>query len=205
MSATKKKACEKVVATIRQKLAQSDSNYVDAILLLKKLEIGGDWRFASGGDRGFDDFIQSNFPGKIPPTLYRKAVSAIELYGEDFIRKIGVFSSSHLTVEKLSKSSRSRSRVKKLLLEYVKKHKVSPTPSVVKKTIRTAYPDSFPNRRRSSAELLRENERLKAENDVLRAEKQKLEAEITLLKAEISDLKASKKPRRRSRDAHAPC
>lgn len=186
-----KRACEQAVKQVREILARRESDLVDAFQILRKVEVDGSWRFAAGGESGFDAFLQANFPGKVPPSLYHKAISAIDLYGEALIRKIGVYASTHLMAEKLVKNARVRARVKKELLAFVKKHGVAPTAGAVRKVVLGISPSAVVPRRRKLSELIRENEQLRAENAVLRAENARLKAENEMLRLKPRGRRAS--------------
>jgi hypothetical protein len=182
---SQKKSCEKEIQQIREILSGIESGWVDALLILKKVEAEGSWKFAPGGGGRFEDFIQSNFPGKITNNLFQKTMSAIGIYGEDIVRRVGVHSCTYLVRDEVVKG---RKKVAARLTAYLKKHGVAPTPSAVRKMVMDVCPEAFKERKVSTgkSDLIRENAALKSRVKVL-------EAEVSLLRAQIEERKGAKK------------
>jgi hypothetical protein len=180
-----KKGCTKEIQQVRDILAGIESGWVDAFLILKKVEAEGSWKFAPGGDGGFEGFIQTNFPGKITQNLYRKAISAISIYGESLVRRVGVHSCTYLVRDEALKG---RKKIVAKLEAHLKKHGVAPLPSVVREIVKEVCPAAFPEKKvsTSTAELIRENAALKSRVRVL-------EAEVSLLNAKLEEKKGTKK------------
>jgi hypothetical protein len=171
------------IKQVKDLLAQSEGNWVDAFLILRKVEDEKTWMMAKGGCQSFQEFLKSNFPDKIAYGFYRKSIAAVELYGEDFIRRVGVRCSHALMQDEVAKNSGRRETLTRKLEAYVRKHGVAPTVAIVWEVVRDVAPETAKRKpaRRKTADLIQENAKLRAENEQLRAENEQLRAKVKKL------------------------
>jgi hypothetical protein len=70
---------------------------LDEILELQKVEKSKVWE--TGQYKSFEDFLTQEFPGLLTKKQYRDVCNAIEIYGVEHIRRVGVHACSALLVQ----------------------------------------------------------------------------------------------------------
>jgi len=181
------------VKQVKELLAQNESNWVDAFLILRKVEHERIWMTAKGGAQSFPEFLKANFPDSIAHSFYKKGILAIETYGEDFIRKVGIRNSHALMQDEVVTKSGRRETVTRKLEAYVRKHGTAPKPETVWEIVRNVAPETAKRKpvRRKMADLIRENEQLRTENAKLRQENDQLRARIRPTRGRSSSSQAA--------------
>lgn len=172
------------VSKVRSLLAGAESSWVDAFVILRKVENEGIWQVAQGGVSTFEEFLKANFPDAIAYRLYRKAILAIETYGDGLIRKVGVRSATAITIPALIESKSKRGMVAKALEAYHARYGIAPAPKTVWEIVRKAAPEAIPEPkpRLKTSDLAKEN-------SLLQAEVARLQGEVTRLEKENDSLR----------------
>jgi hypothetical protein len=85
---SEKKRYEKVLQEVRDLLAVWQSAGVDLFMRLREIDRGEEW--IPGGHSSFQNFLKSEFPDVIGIERYNNVIRSIDVYGEDFVRKVGI-------------------------------------------------------------------------------------------------------------------
>ena len=131
MTSQKARTLNDAITRVKGLLSQSESNWVEAFIILRKVENESTWMMAKGGCQSFQEFLKVNFPDSIPYTFYRRGIAAIELYGADFIKKVGVRSAHALMQDEIATNNGRRETLTRKLEAYVRKHGTAPRLSLI--------------------------------------------------------------------------
>lgn len=130
---------QKAVEKIRACLARWLESGVDLFLTLRDVERAGDWK--APGHAQFVDFLKAEFPTALGIERYQNVVKAIDLYGIDFVRRIGVHSCHALGVEAVARDPARIALVKASIEHHIFEHGAAPDDNKVRDIVRGIAPE----------------------------------------------------------------
>jgi hypothetical protein len=150
---------ENAVNEIRELLKNWFESGVDLFLKLRDVDRSGIWKHP--GHATFADFLRAEFPTALGIERYQNVVNAIDMYGVERVKQIGIESCHALTVKALAESPEKRDRVLSGIDNFVQTNGCAPDRNKVRELIAAVAPET----RRAPKELLEveEIQRLRAE------------------------------------------
>lgn len=173
------------VSEIRTLLGRAHSAWVDVFLRLRVIDLDGLWKV--GGHATFSDFLRSEFPNALGIERYTHAIQAIQLYGEDTVRRVGVASAHAMIARPFQEDAAKRELLVASIDRAFQANGVAPDVNEVRKLARGIAP-VLVQPARVTQQVLRERETL-SEVARLRARVRELEAENAKLKKQLAKLK----------------
>ena len=154
------------------------------VLALRKVEEQGDWKLA--GHNHFGDFLRAEFPNAIGVHRYTNVIQAVELYGEDLVRKVGPDAAHAMCRPEVAGNDTRRAELASAVKEHVATQGHAPQVSWVRSQIHRIAPETnrAPRLTGMAAELAdvkRERDELKRENTKLTRENARLTKELARL------------------------
>ena len=180
-----KASYESAVGNIRGLLSNWFESGVELFLELKKVDDSGIWKHP--GHATFGDFLRAEFPTALGVERYQNVINAINVYGVERVKQIGIESCHALTVKALVEDESKRTRVLQGIDSFVKKNGCAPDRNKVRELVASVAPET----RRTPKELLgpetelalrRELQSAKVRIKELERENKKLEKEIAQLR-----------------------
>jgi len=166
MSWTKKQqqAYDRMVVEAKVKYNSAQESWVEFVLYLWKIEDDGVWKHPSYN--GFGDFLKQEFPTAWGLARYTNVKRAIQVYGEDFMRRMGIECAHAITVDAMITDAQHVSKMKEACEAHFEEHGVMPGIDDVYKIrsniVQLPKPVSrLVERRRRERELQQENSQLR--------------------------------------------
>lgn len=88
---------------------------VEVFIELQRVEREGHWRAAQHAT--FSDFLRAEFPTMLGIVRYTNVAKALDIYGADFVRKVGIESCHALVVDAIASNPRHVEEVKRTVEE----------------------------------------------------------------------------------------
>ncbi len=171
---------QRSVSEIRELLANWFESGVDLFLKLRDVDRSGIWKHP--GHATFADFLRAEFPTALGIERYQNVVNAIDMYGVERVKQIGIESCHALTVKALADNPEKRARVLAGIDNFVQTNGCAPDRNKVRELVSSVAPET----RRLPKELLEssEIERLRSEMRVATKRIQELERTVARLQKE---------------------
>lgn len=150
---------------------------IDLFLTMRKIEKQGDWKLP--GHATFNDFLRKEFRNALGFEKYNNVIQAIELYGENFVRTIGVEPCHTISISAMAESPENREELVSSVKEHIDLHGSPPDRNKMRNIVL------------GIAKLAKEPS-IETELVRLRAEVKKLRAECARLKEHVVDLEAER-------------
>lgn len=187
---------EQTVNEIKQLLSRVHSAWVDVFLKLRDVERDGVWKM--GGYAHFGDFLREEFPNALGLERYTNGIRAIELYGEDLVRRVGVQAAHAMCVEAVAKDDGRRAQLTESINLHIADHGVAPDVNKIRDMVRGIAPEVVrPSRETRSvqaiAHLKAENAELKKQLRVANRRIKELESELARAQKPVRSTKGGKK------------
>jgi hypothetical protein len=175
---------------------------IDLFLELKKIDESGVWKHP--GHATFGDFLRAEFPTALGIERYQNVINAINVYGVDWVRKIGVHACHALTVKALVDDPQKRQLVRASVDQFMATNHCAPDVNKVREIVLGAAPEA----RKPPKELLEvvELARLRVELKIAKKKIVELEHETKRLQKENKRLAAVDQRRgtaKTNRSAHS--
>lgn len=180
------------VTEIRTLLGDWFKSGVDLFLKLREVDQSGIWKHP--GHATFADFLRAEFPTALGVERYQNVINAIDMYGIDRVKQVGVDSCHALTVKALQDSPAKRARVLLGIDTFVKTNGCAPDRNKVRDLVSSVAPES----KRPPRELQAADELV-----LVRAQLTEAKKRIKELEAEVRELRRSKQGRQSARSASA--
>lgn len=188
MSAVKLNTYTKTVARVRELLAHWLETGLDLFLELRRIELDGIWKLP--GHAGFQDFLSAEFPNTLGIERYNNVIQAIELHGEDFVRRVGVHSCHALVVRAVAENPEHAKLVRASVLHHVEQHGCAPEQAELRKIVRGVVGDFV--RPAASTRAVGALARAQEELRRLRARLREVEAECESLRKAVAKTQSAK-------------
>jgi hypothetical protein len=187
-------AYEQAVSKIRTLLANWLESGVDLFLELRAVETQGIWKTPE--TPMFSDFLQREFPNAMGLNRYGNVIQAIEIYGVDRVRALGVESCHALLAPGATADTANVQLVEASLDQFINANHCAPSPKEVRRIVNGVIekkaplaPSTRAVQRQGSLEL--ENARLKTEVAALTKEVTALKRENARLQKQVGKAKAA--------------
>jgi hypothetical protein len=180
---------QNAVTEIRKLLVDWFENGVELFMKLREVDQSGIWKHP--GHATFADFLRAEFPTALGVERYQNVINAIDMYGIERVKQIGVDSCHALTVKALQDSPTKRARVLLGIDTFVKTNGCAPDRNKVRDLVSSVAPES----RRPPRELQAADELV-----AVRAQLAEAKQRIKNLEAEVRELR---KKRQSARGASA--
>lgn len=161
------------VSELRGLLANWFESGVDLFVRLREVDREGIWKLP--GHATFADFLRAEFPTALGIERYQNVVNAIDVYGVERVKQVGIESCHALTVKALVEDESKRARVLEGIDSFVRTNGCAPDRNKVRDLVASVAPET----RRTPKEL-----RGSETEEALRGELQAAKAEIRELKGE---------------------
>ena len=181
MTQITKSGYDGAVKKIRALLTDWFESGVDLFLELKKIDQSGIWKHP--GHATFSDFLRAEFPTALGFERYQNVVNAIEVYGIERVKQVGIDACHAITVKALVENKPKRDKLLDGIDNFVKKNGCAPDRNKIRELVAAVAPES----RRPPKELLETNEL-----GLLRQALAEAKARIRELEKEVRDLKKKK-------------
>lgn len=122
-------ACKRIRDLLRSWLESG----IDLFIALREVETSGDWKL--GGHDRFQDFLLVEFPDALGFDKYQRVMRAIDVYGLDFVKGVGVHCALAAADARVFESQKSIEKVKKRIREAMSSGRL-PEISEVRKIVR---------------------------------------------------------------------
>lgn len=175
---------EQAVIEIKELLSHVHTAWVDVLLRLRDVEQDGCWKI--GGHAHFQDFLRSNFPNAIGFEKYNNGIRAIELYGEELVREVGVQAAHAMCVQSVASDGERVMAVAEHVRMHIAENGVAPGVDWIRKVVSQVAPESAKPMRLTRGVIEREQLRVELQN--LKTENRALKTENRALKKEIASL-----------------
>lgn len=157
-------AYDQMVAEAKDRFNSAQESWVEFVLYLWKVEDKGVWKKPSYS--GFENFLKTEFPNAFGLVRYTNAKRAIQVYGEDFMRRMGIECAHAITVDAMITEQENVKKMKEACEAHFDEHGVMPGIDDVYKIrsriVRLPKPVSrLVERRRRERELQQENSQLR--------------------------------------------
>jgi hypothetical protein len=171
---------QSTVIEIRALLANWFESGVELFLKLRDVDRSGIWKHP--GHATFADFLRAEFPTALGIERYQNVVNAIDMYGVDRVKQVGIESCHALTVKALADSPEKRARVLAGIDNFVGTNGCAPDRNKVRELVSSVAPET----RRAPKELLEtlEIERLRVAMKEATKKISELERTVTQLRKE---------------------
>ena len=182
------KKYDDTVAKLREGWKDYLSSGVDFFLELQKVETDGVWKF--GGHQDFREFLKREFPNTLGFDRYQNVIRAIEEWGVEFVREVGIDSAYAITPKwatPVLTSPKKKAEVEAQVRVHIKRDGCSPGPAKIRDILRQVAPETRRVTPERKAVLQAEKEITEVET--LRARVKELEHENAVLKHENAKLK----------------
>lgn len=176
----------KSVERIRSLLTNWLESGIELFIELKKIDESGVWKHP--GHATFGDFLRAEFPTALGIERYQNVINAINVYGIDWVRKVGVHACHALTVKALVDSAEKRQLVRDSVDQFIATNHCAPDVNKVREIVLGAAPEA----RKPPKELLEvvELARLRTELKLAKKKIVELEHETKRLQKENKRLAA---------------
>lgn len=173
---------EKAVSEIRTLMANWFEAGVELFLKLREVDQSGIWK--QPGHATFADFLRQEFPTALGLERYQNVINAIDMYGVDRVKQIGIESCHAMTVKAMQDSPEKRALLLSGIDNFVKMHGCSPDRNKVRELVISIAPET----RRPPRELLATFAEAKLREELAKAKARvkQLEKENRELKKQIS-------------------
>jgi polyhydroxyalkanoate synthesis regulator phasin len=197
MTNIQKSQYDKAVGEIRELLANWLESGVDLFLRLRDVDVSGVWKLP--GHATFSDFLRAEFPTALGIERYQNVINAIELYGVERVKQIGIESCHALTVKALAEDATKRAQALAGIDTFIKKNGCAPDRNKVRELVASVAPET----RRPPKELLEPEEiaLMKQKLEAVKTELNAAKKRIRELENEVKKLRGKKSGRRAA--AHA--
>jgi len=172
------------VAEIRKLLADWFESGVELFMKLREVDQSGIWKHPEHAT--FADFLRAEFPTALGIERYQNVINAIDMYGVERVKQIGVESCHALTVKALQDSPEKRARVLLGIDSFVKTNGCAPDRNKVRELVSSVAPET----RRPPRELQAADELV-----ALRVRLAEAKQRIKELEAEVRQLRAGERRR----------
>ncbi len=188
-----KKGYENAVHRIRGLLEKWFESGVDLFLELRTVDSSGVWKHP--GHATFADFLRAEFPTALGIERYQNVINAIDVYGIERVKQVGIESCHALTVKALVENEEKRALVLEGIDNFVRTNGCAPDRNKVRELVAAAAPETrkLPKEltevfltaelkaaKKRIGELEREIKKLKKENEKLAARKGRSENSHTV-------------------------
>jgi hypothetical protein len=156
-------AYQAVIVEAKQKYNAGHVAWIDFVMYLREVELSGAWR--RPGDSQFAEFLRREFPTAFGAERYSNIVKAVEVYGREFMARVGVEAAHCLTTDAMLTTKGAAGEVRGWCEEHWRVHGVMPGHEEV-----LGYTKKFSDEpRRPPRLVLQQTEvrRLRAENQQL--------------------------------------
>jgi hypothetical protein len=119
-----------LVKEAKAKFNAAQGEMVDFVVYLREIEHGGRWRLPQYA--GFGDFLAAEFPAAFGVRRYQNIAKAIEVYGSDFMRRMGADSAHALTVDAVLVEPANVAKIREWCEAHWMKHGVMPDANTVR-------------------------------------------------------------------------
>lgn len=175
---------ETAVARIRTLLANWLESGVDLFLALREVETKEVWKTPETPT--FGDFLQREFPNAMGLNRYSNVVQAIDIYGVERVRSVGV-EACHALLAPGATADTSRVRlVEASLDQFMSANHCAPSPKEVRRIVNGVIERKAPLA--GSTRAVQRQSNLETENAELRAQVAALTKEVASLKREKARL-----------------
>jgi len=178
------KTYQALLERVRALLAKWQSSGVDVFLALREIEREGTWKL--GMHHTFQSFLTREFPDVIGIHQYNHVIRAIEEYGEDFVRTVGISSSHALIPHEVVSKPERKAEIKAAVMHHVSKDGCAPGLPKIREIVRSVAPET--RKPCQEVQAVRQQAREQTEIARLRARVAELETENAELKKEIERL-----------------
>ena len=191
------RAYDKMVKKAKSIYNQAQGSWVDFVIYLIEVEDSGVWKHPNYS--GFGDFLGVEFPAAFGMTKYINARKAINTYGANFMRKLGIECSHTITRDAIITDEQHIKKLREMCEAHFSNNGVMPAIYTVNKFVKKIVPiengtTRLIEQRKRTRELEKELSKLKTENKeflkaVIRAEKEaeKLERKATRTDSKVSN------------------
>lgn len=175
-----------VVSEVRELLSRWFESGVDLFLKLKEIDASGVWKHP--GHATFGDFLRAEFPTALGIERYQNVINAINVYGVERVKQIGIESCHALTVKALVEDEVKRTKVLSGIDNFVKTNGCAPDRNKVRELVAAVAPET----KKSPKELRldEETERMRTELALANKEIRDLKRENARLTKEVEKLRA---------------
>lgn len=175
---------DEAVNELRELLTNWLESGVELFLKLRDVDMSGIWKLP--GHATFADFLRAEFPTALGFERYQNVINAIEIYGVERVKQVGIESCHTLTVKALVENPEKREAVLSNIDIFVDKNGCAPDRNKVRDIVLGIAPEArAPGREMRE---LTELARLRAETESLRRELRELKKENRALKVECERL-----------------
>src|SRR5690606_38221218 len=124
----------------------------------------------------FGDFLKKNFPNVMGLEKYMNGISAIELYGEELVRKVGVEAAHAMCVSAITSSDERRNKLVASIQAHIEDYGVAPCRDTIRNIVKGIAPEI--QKPHKTTRSILEIERLRSENNELRKEVKLLQKKV---------------------------
>lgn len=183
----KREGYDGAVAEIRSLLVNWFESGVDLFVKLQAVDRSGVWKHP--GHATFGDFLRAEFPTALGIERYQNVINAINVYGIERVKQVGIDSCHALTVKALIDDDGKRARVLSGIDNFVKTNGCAPDRNKVRELVASVAPET----RKDPKELreLDETAKLRAELTLASKRVRDLERENKRLQKEIDQLRGA--------------
>lgn len=165
------------VDKIRKLLERWLDTGIELFLAMREVEKRGDWKLP--GYATFTDFLHDEFKNALGFEKYNNVIQALELYGESFVRKIGVNPCHAVSVKAMADSAANRKQLVEAVEVHIQQQGVPPDRNKITRMVREIA--GLPPRLSPETELV-----------ALRTEVKRLKAECARLRERVAELESER-------------
>lgn len=157
---------------------------VDLFLALREIETDGAWK--APGHATFVDFLKEEFPTALGIERYTNVMRAVELYGEEFVRRVGILPCRAISQQAIAEDPKRVDLVKQTVQRHIQKHGCAPDDNTVRDFVRGIAPELV--KPHSTTREVVELEELRVRVREANAKIRKLEKDLKDARGEIEKL-----------------